>query len=230
MNMSDENVLWRDGAVGKKFVASFSGGKDSTLALYKAIAVGEAIALVTMMEEEGIHSRSHRLTDNIIKAQAESIGLPIFTDAASWEAYEEKFIGLLEHTKNLGAEVLVAGDLDVPDENCWHDMVTKKLNMGLALPLRGMNHKEAVIEFVKSGFKCILVTVNLSKGMKIEDLGKELTLEYIEDLEQRGIDSCGEAGEFHTIVVDGPIFKNKIAVKFGEVIKHEEYAFLDCYM
>lgn len=228
--MCKENILWKDGAVGKRFVASFSGGKDSTLALYKAMNVGEAKALIVMMEEEGVHSRSHRLTDNIIKAQAESIGLPVFTDATSWEAYEEKFIKLLEHTKKLGAEVLVAGDLDVPDKDCWHDMVTKKVNMGLALPLRGMNHKEAVTEFVKAGFKSILVTVNLSMGMNEDDLGRELTLEYIEELENRGVDSCGEAGEFHTIVIDGPIFKNKIPVKFGEILKDKEYAFLDCYM
>ena len=223
-----ENILWKNGAIGKKFVASFSGGKDSTLALYKSMQVGEAVALIVMMEEEGVHSRSHRLTDSIIKAQAKSIGLQVFTDATSWQDYEEKFINLLNLTKNMGAEVLVAGDLDVPDKDCWHDIVTKKVGLNLALPLRGMNHREAVSEFVNAGFKSILVTVNLSMGMKVEDLGKVLTNEYIEELEQRGIDSCGEAGEFHTIVVDGPIFKNKIDVKFGEVLKQNEYAFLDC--
>lgn len=227
--MSKE-ILWRNGAVGKSFVASFSGGKDSTLALYKAMKVGKAVALIIMMEEEGVHSRSHRLTDDIIKAQANSIGLPVFSDATSWEEYEKKFISLLIKTKNMGAEVLVAGDLDVPDKDCWHDMVTKKVCMDLALPLREMNHKEAVTEFVLAGFRCILVTVNLSKGMKIDDLGKELTLEYIEELEQRGIDSCGEAGEFHTIVIDGPIFKNKIDVKYGEIIQENEYAFLNCFL
>ncbi len=226
----NKSILWRNGAVGKKFVASFSGGKDSTFALYKAMTDGEAVALIVMMEEEGIHSRSHRLTENIIKAQASSIGLPVFSNATSWDDYEEKFIELLEQTKNLGAEVLVAGDLDVPDKDCWHDMVTKKVELGLALPLRGMNHREAVTEFVKAGFKCIIVTVNLSMGMEVNDLGKELTLEYIEELENRGIDSCGEAGEFHTIVIDGPIFKNKIDVKFGEILQEKEYAFLDCIL
>lgn len=224
----DNNILWRNGAVGKKFVASFSGGKDSTFALYKAMAVGEAVALIIMMEDNGVHSRSHRLTEEIVKEQASSIGLPVFLDATSWEEYENKFISLLEKTKAMGAEVLVAGDLDVPDKDCWHDIVTKKVDLGLALPLRGMNHREVVTEFIKAGFKCIIVTVNLSMGMEIEDLGKELSLEYIEALENRGIDSCGESGEFHTIVLDGPIFKKRIDVKFGEVLRYEEYAFLDC--
>lgn len=224
----DNSILWKDGAVGKKFVASFSGGKDSTFALYKAMAVGEPIALIVMMEENGVHSRSHRLTEEIVKEQASSIGLPVFLDATSWGDYENKFISLLKKTKAMGAEVLVTGDLDVPDKDCWHDIVTKKVDLGLALPLRGMNHREAVTEFVKAGFKCIIVTVNLSMGMEIDDLGKELSLDYIEVLENRGIDSCGEAGEFHTIVVDGPIFKNRIDIKFGEVLRYEEYAFLDC--
>jgi uncharacterized protein (TIGR00290 family) len=224
----DDNILWRNGAVGKKFVASFSGGKDSTFALYKAMAVGEAIALITMMEENGVHSRSHRLTEKIVREQAASIGLPLFLDATSWDNYEKKFIRLLEETKAMGAEVLVAGDLDVPDKDCWHDMVTQKVGSGLALPLRAMGHREVVTEFVKAGFKSIIVTVNLYMGMEIDDLGKELSLEYIEALENRRIDSCGEAGEFHTIVVDGPIFKDRIDVKFGEVLRYEEYAFLDC--
>ena len=122
----DNNILWRNGAVGKKFVASFSGGKDSTFALYKAMAVGEAVALIVMMEDNGAYSRSHRLTEEIVKEQASSIGLPVFLDAASWEEYENKFISLLKKTKAMGAEVLVAGDLDVPDKDCWHDIVTKK--------------------------------------------------------------------------------------------------------
>lgn len=224
----DKEILWRNGAVGRKFIASYSGGKDSTLALYITMKQGEAVALIVMMEEKGIFSRSHRLNDDIIKAQAESIGLPVLTAATSWDDYEDKFIELLNISKTMGADVLVAGDLDVPDVDCWHDKVTKKVDMSLSLPLKEMNHRQVVTQFVDSGFISIIVTVNLSKGMKKEDLGRKLTKEYIIELENRGIDSCGENGEFHTIVVDGPIFKNKIDIVFGKIITQDEYAFLDC--
>src|SRR3954454_23698136 len=105
---------WKNGANGHRFVASFSGGKDSVLALYKAGKVGEAIGLIIMLEEEGKRSRSHGMPPEIIRAQAKSLGLPIYAAATSWEDYEEVFMHLLEKAKNQGAEVLVTGDLDMP--------------------------------------------------------------------------------------------------------------------
>ncbi|WP_232696199.1 diphthine--ammonia ligase [Brevibacillus daliensis] len=221
-----DNVNWKSGACGHKFVASFSGGKDSTLALYKAMKDGEAVGLIVMMEEEGKRSRSHGLPPDLLRAQAESIGLPICSAAASWADYEEVFMSLLEKAKSLGAEVLVTGDLDMPEHGCWHDKVTKNAGLKLGMPLWEMNHKEAVEEFLNLGFVTKIVTVNLSLGMKVEDLGRTLTHEYIKELEERGVDPCGEGGEFHTTVIDGPIFKNPIPVRECEIIKEGEYAFL----
>ncbi|MGE6613445.1 diphthine--ammonia ligase [Peribacillus sp. NPDC076916] len=217
---------WKNSAHGHKFIASFSGGKDSVLALYKAIKIGEPVGLIVMLEEEGKRSRSHGMPQELIHAQAESIGLPLYAAAASWTDYEKVFMRLLENAKNQGAEVLVTGDLDMPAHGCWHDKVTKNAGLKLGMPLWEMNHREAVDEFMNLGFVTIIVTVNLSLGMREDDLGRTLTHEYVKELEARGIDPCGEGGEFHTTVIDGPIFKQPIPVRKCEIIKDGEYAFL----
>lgn len=221
-----ELMDWKNSAYGHKFIASFSGGKDSTLALYKAMKVGEAIGLIVMMEEEGKRSRSHGMPPELIRAQASSIGLPIYTAAASWTDYEKVFIRLLEEAKNQGAEVLVTGDLDMPAHGCWHEKVTNYAGLKLGMPLWEMNHRAAVEEFIDLGFETIIVTVNLSLGMREDDLGRTLTHEYVKELEARGIDPCGEGGEFHTTVIDGPIFKHPIPVRKCEIVKDGDYAFL----
>lgn len=221
-----ENTDWKHGAHGRKFIASFSGGKDSVLALYKAMRVGEAIGLIVMLEEEGKRSRSHGMPPALIQAQADSIGLPVYTAAASWAQYEEVYMQLLEQGKHQGAEVLVTGDLDMPAHGCWHDKVTKNAGLGLGMPLWEMDHKEAVLEFINLGFTTVVVTVNLSLGMREDDLGRTLTHDYIKELEARGIDPCGEGGEFHTTVLNGPIFKYPIPVRKCEILRQGEYAFL----
>lgn len=221
-----ETTSWKNNAQDHRFIASFSGGKDSVLALYKASQVGQAMGLIVMLEEKGQRSRSHGMPSELIQAQADSIGLPVYTAAASWAEYEHVFIALLENAKNQGAEVLVTGDLDMPEHGCWHDQVTKKAGLKLAMPLWEMNHRQAVDEFIDLGFITMIVTVNLSLGMTEEDLGRILTYDYVQELEARGIDPCGEGGEFHTTVIDGPLFKQPIHVRKCSIVRDGDYAFL----
>ncbi|MDR6551733.1 diphthine--ammonia ligase [Paenibacillus qinlingensis] len=217
---------WKNGAEGRKFIASFSGGKDSMLALYQAMKVGEAMGLIVMLEEEGKRSRSHGMPPEVIFAQADSIGLPVFTAAASWADYEKVFIGLLENAKQQGAEVLVTGDLDMTAHGCWQDEVSAKAGLQLGMPLWQMDHRETVETFINTGFISIIVTVNLSLNMREDDLGRILTPAYVQELVDRGIDPCGEGGEFHTTVIDGPLFKYPIPIRKCDMIRNGEYAFL----
>lgn len=217
---------WKDAARGRKFVASFSGGKDSVLALYKSMQAGEAVGLIVVMEEEGKRSRSHGMPEEIVRAQAASIGLPAYTGAASWADYEHVFLGLLADAKRQGAEVLVTGDLDMPTDGCWHDRMTQRAGLRLGMPLWNMDHREAVTEFIDLGFVSVVVTVNLTMGMREDDLGRTITREFVQELEARGIDPCGESGEFHTTVIDGPLFQRPIPVRRGEIVRDGDYAFL----
>lgn len=217
---------WKTNADQRQSIVSFSGGKDSSLTLYHAMQTGTVIGLIVMLEEQGQRSRSHAMPLDIIRAQADAIGLPVYMTSSSWADYETKFIALLNQAKQNGAEVLVTGDLDMPQHGCWHDQVTQQVGLKLGMPLWLRPHKEVVEEFINLGFKSVIVTVNLKLGMQVEDLGKILTLDYIQELESRGIDPCGEGGEFHTTVIDGPIFNKAIPVRRGDIVYHEEYAFL----
>jgi len=217
---------WKTNANHKRSIVSFSGGKDSSLALYHALQSGTVIGLIVMLEEQGQRSRSHAMPLDIIEAQADAIGLPVFMTSSSWADYEDKFIDLMKQAKQKGAEVLVTGDLDMPQHGCWHDRVTQQVGLKLGMPLWLRPHREVVEEFINLGFRSVVVTVNLKLGMKVEDLGKILTLEYIQELESRDIDPCGEGGEFHTTVIDGPIFNKAIPIRQCNIVYHEEYAFL----
>jgi len=217
---------WKTNANHKRSIVSFSGGKDSSLALYHALQSGTVIGLIVMLEEQGQRSRSHAMPLDIIEAQADAIGLPVFMTSSSWADYEDKFIDLMNQAKQKGVEVLVTGDLDMPQHGCWHDRVTQQVGLKLGMPLWLRPHREVVEEFINLGFRSVVVTVNLKLGMKVEDLGKILTLEYIQELESRDIDPCGEGGEFHTTVIDGPIFNKAIPVRQCNIVYHEEYAFL----
>ena len=217
---------WKSNATQQKFIVSYSGGKDSTLALYHAMQVGIAIGLIVMLEEQGLRSRSHAMSMEIIQAQANALGLPIITASSSWNDYETEFLKLLADAKQQGAEVLVTGDLDMPEHGCWHDRITQQAGLKLCMPLWQRPHREVIEEFIQLGFKTMIVTVNLDLGMKVDDLGKVLTLDYIQELENRGIDPCGEGGEFHSTVINGPLFTAPIAVRKGDILYHENYAFL----
>ncbi|ENX05108.1 diphthine--ammonia ligase [Acinetobacter courvalinii] len=217
---------WKTNAEQRQSIVSFSGGKDSSLALYHAMQTGTVIGLIVMLEEQGQRSRSHAMPLDIIRAQADAVALPVFMTSSSWADYETRFIALLDQAKQHGAEVLVTGDLDMPEHGCWHDRVTQQVGLKLGMPLWLRPHREVVEEFIQLGFKSVIVTINLKLGMQVEDLGKILTLEYIQELEDRGIDPCGEGGEFHTTVIDGPIFNKAIPVRHGDIVYHEEYAFL----
>ncbi|WPK13351.1 diphthine--ammonia ligase [Lysinibacillus louembei] len=217
---------WKTGAEGQKFVASYSGGKDSTLALYEAMKTGEAIGLISVLEEDGARSRSHGMTIDLVKAQADAIGLPLYPAATSWEDYEATFINTLKKMKELGAQALVTGDLDMPEHGCWHEKVANIAELKLGMPLWEVDHSEVVDRFISLGFKTLITTVNLKFGMLESDLGKVLTYDYVQELKERGIDPCGESGEFHTTVIDGPIFKHPIDIQQGDIIRDGDYAFL----
>ncbi len=154
------------------------------------------------------------------------LGFPSTVPPQRGKNYQSQFIQLLQKTQALGAETLVTGDIDLMAHAEWNQSVCDKSELSLCMPLWQRPRSDIVHEFIQLGFQSIIVTVNLNLGMTVEDLGQVLSLEYVNELVARGIDPCGEAGEFHTTVIDGPIFKHPLSVVKGDILYHENYAFL----
>lgn len=126
--------FWNELPAGCRFVASFSGGKDSVLALYKAMGDAQALGLIAMFDASGSHSGAHGLTTEFIIKQAEAMGLPISFGCAAWGDYEKVFTERLTDFKNRGAQVLLTGDLDLPEVDCWHERVSQNAGLRLCSP------------------------------------------------------------------------------------------------
>lgn len=194
-------------AILKAFV-SWSGGKDSSLACYRAMRNGIKIfCLVNMLSEQGDYSRSHGISSELIKAQAEAIGIPIVQRKTTWESYEEEFKKTLMELKKQGVEAGVFGDIDLQEHRDWVERICSETGIKAILPLWNEERERLLVEFINSGFKAIVCATN-SSFLGSEWLGREVDFDFIKDLKALGhIDLCGEKGEYHTFVYDGPIFK-----------------------
>ncbi|WP_301107482.1 diphthine--ammonia ligase [Sporosarcina sp.] len=213
---------------GGKFVSSWSGGKDSALAAYRAIKAGNTPAMLwTMFEKDQSHSKSHALPLEIVQAQAQEIGVPLMIRKADWAGYETQFIDAMRVCKAHGIPQAVFGDIDLEDHLLWVQSMCAKVGIEAVHPLWEEPRRKLLEEFIAEGFEAYIVVVN-TKMMPAEFIGRRFTVELMDELEALHIDSCGESGEFHTVVVDGPIFKERIPVVMGETIEKDGYVFLRC--
>ncbi|WP_432361864.1 diphthine--ammonia ligase [Sporosarcina sp. UB5] len=209
------------------FVASWSGGKDSALAYYRALqAGGVAKRIWTMFEEDKERSKSHALPPEIIQAQADSLGVPLIIRGANWNSYEEQFLDAMKECVDNGITNGVFGDIDLEDHLTWVQTACEKVGMKAVHPLWMEPRRKLLEEFVQAGFEAYIVVVNTNM-MPAEFIGREFTIDLMNELEAHGIDSCGESGEFHTVVVDGPIFKNRVPIEFNGQHERDGYVFMD---
>src|SRR6185369_8966237 len=120
----------------RNLCCSWSGGKDSCLALYRALSSGRQLTcVVTMFTEDGERSRSHGLPREVVEAQAASLQVPLISASASWENYEAAFIALLGKAKAIGAQTVVFGDIDIPRHREWEESVRRAAELNSELPL-----------------------------------------------------------------------------------------------
>ena len=204
-----------------KVVASWSGGKDSCYAYYLATQQGyEVISLLTMMMSE-TKSNFHMIPSGILDAQAEAIGIPLLKQVTKAETYENDFKRALRILKAKGAEGLVTGDIYevAGHEEGWLGRVLKEVGLKPIKPLWMGDTKQIYLDYLKTGFKATVVRTNLSK-LGVEWLGRVLDKKFYNDILKLGnVDACGEGGEYHTVVTDGPTFKKKIEIL--ETQKHK---------
>lgn len=206
-------------------LCSWSGGKDSCFALIQAIRLGYTPkVLLNVLNEEGKISRSHGIPSLILQKQSESANLPIHLISSSWEEYEKHFThALTELKEQYQLTHAVFGDIDLQAHRDWEEKVCANAGLTAVLPLWKQDRKALVLQMLEVGIETMIVSCNEKMGEKF--IGKMITAALIDELEISGIDPCGENGEYHTLVLDCPLFSSAINVAVTEKLKHESYWF-----
>lgn len=195
------------------------------MAYYRAMKLGmQPKKLLTMFEEEGGISKSHALPFEVVAAQAERLGVPLITKEASWNSYEEQFVQAMDECRAVGITHGVFGDIDLEDHLEWVQKTCAKSDVVAVHPLWQEPRRNIIQDLLEAGFEAWIVVVN-TKMMPAKFVGRKFSKELIIELEALGIDACGENGEFHTVVVDGPIFTTRVPIKIGQVIVRGDYVF-----
>lgn len=205
--------------MGRKFVASYSGGKDCMLAVHRAMAAGhEPVAFIIMHNEARQRSWFHGISEEGIGAVSDALGIPIWLIKTEGPAYTENFERALLKAKAAGAEACVFGDIDIQGHFDWCSTRCEATGLEAMFPLWGENRKDVVYELLDSGFKARITVVNLEK-IDSRFLGRTLTKELADEIAAEGSDICGENGEYHTFVYDGPMFRHPVELSFGEPVE-----------
>jgi uncharacterized protein (TIGR00290 family) len=191
-------------------LASFSGGKDAMLAVHRARAQGlEVRWLLAMLEETGARLRSHGVPLAPLQAQADALGLELVAAAASWDDYQAVFVAQLQALAARGAQAAVFGDIDLQPHREWEERVCAQAGLQAHLPLWGEPRRALVDAFLAQGWRARVVCVD-SRYLDDAFCGREFDADFIASL-PAGVDACGENGEFHTFVFDGPGFSRPVA-------------------
>jgi uncharacterized protein (TIGR00290 family) len=179
-----------------------------------------------MLVENGERSRSHGLRSEVIQQQARALGLRREGTATSWRNYEEDFCAILRKLKHEGIEAAIFGDIDLQDHLDWERKVCERTDLIPVLPLWHEDRMPLIEEFIEAGFVARIVAVK-ADVLGPEYLGRVLSLELVHQFEKLGLDACGEKGEFHTVVTEGPIFHHPLTITFGDRLLKDGYWFLD---
>lgn len=200
-------------------VVSWSGGKDCCLALARAREMGiEVFALLAMFDKDGQRSRSHAVTPDVMAAQARALGLPLVTPAASWQGYEAAFVAALAAQRAQGVTHAIFGDIDLQDHREWEERACVAAGLTAVLPLWQEARGAVVTEILRRGIRPFVVCTD-DRHLPASFCGRIYDERFVADL-PAGVDACGEGGEFHTFVTDGPGFSTPLDVTVDRIEPH----------
>jgi len=207
-----------------KLISSWSGGKDSCLACYKSIREGHNVLfLLNFISKKYKRCCFHGIEEKLIKKQAECIGIPLIQKdvSADMSEYEEEFKEAVTKLKERqGIEGMVFGDVYLNEHKEWVERVCKEIGIVPVEPLWNKKPEDVVSEFIKLGFRAKVVSAK-AEIFDSDFVSRDFSAELVEELKRKGICVCGEQGEFHTFVYDGPIFKKRIEILRTEKILRE---------
>ncbi|MDH5604490.1 MAG: diphthine--ammonia ligase [Cyclobacteriaceae bacterium] len=209
----------KSGALEMKIAISWSGGMESALACHKVLKEGHDVAYLVVFVSETWPLFCHPLP--IMELQAKALGIPLLKLRVQ-EPYEKSYREAITHLIDKGIEGIVTGDIYVVDDvhGRWMDKVTEGLDISVIMPLWNQDTSKVLNDEISSGFKSIFTCLGQQWFTK-EWLGRELNKNSVKDLKalakKSGMDPCGENGEYHTMTIDGPIFKETIEIsKFSK--------------
>jgi uncharacterized protein (TIGR00290 family) len=218
----------------EKVVLSWSGGKDSSMALHALLRDEryEVVGLLTSVAAEYKRISHHGVREELLELQADAIGLPLdrlYLPSSSGlpcanERYEELMRDALQKYCDKGVMLVAHGDIFLEDLRAYRERNLAKLEMRGVFPLWKRDTTELIREFINLGFKAHLSCVEGKLGESFA--GRAIDASLIDDLPE-GIDPCGEYGEFHSFVYDGPIFRRPVDIVVGEVVCRDTRYYAD---
>ncbi|WP_375419103.1 diphthine--ammonia ligase [uncultured Hymenobacter sp.] len=203
-------------------IFNWSGGKDSALALYKVLRAGryEVTRLLTTLSEPHQRISMHGVRVALLDQQAASIGLPcrklFLPEMPPMDVYERLLTGALAELRAEGATTAIFGDIFLEDLRRYRETQLAAAGWQAAFPLWGVPTATLIREFLDLGFQTITTCVN-AKYLDQSFVGRLIDEQFLRDL-PAGVDPCGENGEFHTFVFDGPLFRQPIKFDIGEIV------------
>ncbi|MBI5399258.1 diphthine--ammonia ligase [Candidatus Saganbacteria bacterium] len=211
-----------------KALISWSGGKDSAFAYYKALKQGIDIScLLNAVRKRYGRVAFHGVRRELIELQAEAIGVPLHQFMVNKDNYEEKYKEAVQAVKVSGVRHGVFGDIFLEDGRQWVEKVCRAMRIKATFPLWKIKTEKLIQDFVAAGFEAYVVSTQANL-LGREWVGRKVDRSFISDLKRlRNVDICGENGEFHTFVVDGPIFNRRIKLIKTRKVLIRGYWFLD---
>lgn len=206
-------------------IVSWSGGKDCALALYEIINAGrfEALKLLTTINIDFDRISFHGVRSILLEKQSDLLGIPfekmLVPKGIKDTEYEKRLSKVLKTNRNKGFSTVIFGDIFLEDVREYRERLLSKIGVEGLFPLWKRNTLELAHSFIHKGFKAIVTVVD-SNSLGEEFAGREFDKAFLSDL-PNGVDPCGENGEFHSFVYDGPIFREKVTFVKGEIILRE---------
>ena len=217
-----------------RVVMSWSGGKDSAVALHELLRSDEheVIALTTSVSEEYRRISHHGVREELLDAQADAIGLPLEkvylpsgpNGGCSNDIYERIMAETLTAFRRRGVATVAYGDLLLADLRAWREESLARLGMRAVFPIWNRDTTELAREVIRSGYRAYTSCVEGNVGR--EFVGRLYDHEFLAQL-PAGVDPCGERGEFHSFVFDGPPFRWPVAVEVGEIVTRDGRFYAD---
>jgi uncharacterized protein (TIGR00290 family) len=215
-----------DGPRSRRYALSFSGGKDSMLALDRALAAGLEVAYLFNIYE-GVSGlvRFHGVPAALILAQARSLGIPLRQDATHPDGYETVFLRLLDTFKGEGIDGVIFGNVHLVDIRAWYEERVIARGFEYVEPLWGETGEDVVRDFIGRGHRARVASIDLTRTPR-HWLGRPIDEDFLADLGAHPeLDACGERGEYHTFVEDSPLFRHPVRVQYGPEIEMEGHLF-----